>query len=510
MKEKIRKEGKQNIPILLLGLVILLVFLYGCYRIETTNSFLSQDELTGRYLQDREAKNISYMALAILCIYALIMTQFLQEKEGKIKVENLFLVTVPIFCILLALAMPMSKGHDETIHGLRVYEYAEGKWISNGETAYLEEGVANALDNKQTYQALLQPEKTYSTKTDKIEWGYRIAAYSPINYLPQVVSITIARMVTSNSMVHLYLARLANIATCMFLLYIAIKITPYGKNLLFLLSFIPIAVEGFATISADGMIIAASFLWIAYLLKLREEREKKLRKKEFILLSILAVVIALSKTIYIVLLPLLCFIPNEKFSSKKVKIGFIIMICFISAILDMGWYIIGVQKDTLFVESGNDPIGSLISHPIGYLEKCLYTMAVNLPRYIEEAFGGKLEWSEKITVPFFPILLGISSILLSTTGEKEIIWKNWEKILLTIVIISAIFLIFTSMYISWSKTEIITIEGIQGRYFLPIMPLIFLLLGRKFLEDSKTAKNIATLGVIMQIVVILELILFHI
>lgn len=66
------------------------------------------------------------------------------------------------------------------------------------------------------------------------------------------------------------------------------------------------------------------------------------------------------------------------------------------------------------------------------------------------------------------------------------------------------------MYISWSRTEIITIEGIQGRYFLPIMPLIFLLLGRKFLEDSKTAKNIATLGVIMQIVVILELILFHI
>lgn len=39
---------------------------------------------------------------------------------------------------------------------------------------------------------------------------------------------------------------------------------------------------------------------------------------------------------------------------------------------------------------------------------------------------------------------------------------------------------------------------------------VFLLFGRKFLEDEKTTKQIAILGVLMQIIVILELVIFHI
>jgi len=133
-----------------------------------------------------------------------------------------------------------------------------------------------------------------------------------------------------------------------------------------------------------------------------------------------------------------------------------------------------------------------------------------LPQYIEEAFGGKLEWNEEITVPFFPIVLWITSIFISITGKKEIIWENWEKLLLIGIIATTIFVLFTSMFIAWSATDLTIIQGIQGRYFLPIMPLLYLVFGRKFLEDNRTTKHIALIGVTMQIVVILEIFLFHI
>lgn len=512
MKEQIKKNRKQIGILLLFVAIIFAVFLYSSYRIETSKFLLYQDKTTGTYWQDIGAKNICYIMITCLCIYAFIMMLFLQDQyhKGNIKVENVFLVTVPFFCILIAFAMPMSKGHDETIHGLRIYEYAEGKWVSNGEKAYLEEGVINALDNKMSYQEVIKNEKTYSTNTKEIEWGYRIASYSPINYFPQVVSIAVARIFTDNSMIHLYIARVANLIFCMLLLYLAIKIVPFGKNMLFLLSIIPIAIEGFSTLSADGMIISASFLWIAYLLKLREEKEKKMQKKEILFLSILAIIISLSKTIYIVLLPLLLLLPKEKFVNKKAKLFFVLTLCSISILLDMGWYVIGIQKDTLIEEAGNQPIATLISNPIAYLQKVIYTIVVNLKSYIMGMFGEGLEWNEEITIPLFPILLLLSSVIIAKTGENEIKWEKWEKLVISMVLLFSILAVFTSLYIAWSRTELIMIEGIQGRYFLPMLPLVYLLFGRKFLEDSKTTQYIAGLGIIMQIIVVLELVLTHI
>lgn len=64
--------------------------------------------------------NICYIILTILCILEFsISLYFIRNKT--IKPEKAFLIIVPLFCILLTLAMPLSKGHDETIHGLRIY-----------------------------------------------------------------------------------------------------------------------------------------------------------------------------------------------------------------------------------------------------------------------------------------------------------------------------------------------------------------------------------------------------
>lgn len=495
MHKILQKNKKEITTIIMLILTIGVTFLYISYKIENI-------------VRNEIKINICFSILTLLCIVTFVLSLYLYNKKN-IKPEKAFLIIVPLFCILLTLAMPVSKGHDETIHGLRIYEYAEGKFISNGVKAYLEEGVINAIDNKPTYESIINNEKTYSTNTSKIEWGYRIAAYSPLTYMPQIIGIIIGRAFTTNSMVHFYIARIANIITCVAMLYYAIKIIPYGKNMLFLLCVAPIVIEGFSTLSADGMLVATSFLFIAYILKLREEKNKKITKKDIAILTILSIIIGLTKTIYIILLPLLFLLPKEKFKTRKTKIIFITTICMISAILDIGWYIIGIQKDTFLVEAGNDPIGYIISNPIRYFQKLIYTIITNGVQYIQEMFGLKLEWNEAVTIKIFPIILLVLSILISTLGKLKTNLKKIEKILIIGIIISCILLVFTSMFISWSKTETLEIMGIQGRYLIPILPLVFLLIGR-FLEDVKTTKIISIIASIMQIYVIMELVLHHI
>ena len=502
-------KNKNLLPIFV-GIIVVIMFFYFSYKMEVGNCLSYKDPITGEILQDIGAKKICYTILTILSVYAILISSFLQEKieENKIKIENIFLCIVPIFCILLTIAIPMSKGHDETIHGLRIYEYAEGKFISNGEKAYLEEGVINALDNKDTYSDIFNNEKNYSTNTKTIEWGYRIATYSPINYLPQVLGVFISRLVTTNSLVHLYVARICNLITCMIMLYFAIKLIPFGKNLLFLLSLIPISMEGFATMSADGMLVAASFLWISYILYLCFTDGKKVENKDIIILFINAIIIALSKTVYIVLLPLLLLIPNEKWKSNKKKILIISLIFLISAILDIGWYFIGIKEETLITE--NSLVPYIFNNPILYIQKIVYTIIVNFQKYLTEIFGVTLEWNEQIVIHVFPYILLIMSILLIIKEKEKINWTIWQKIIISIVILACVFLVFTSMFLACSKLDTKYIQGVQGRYLMPIVPLIFLLFGKKLSDDKNVAKIITITGLVMQIYVIMEIVLYHI
>ena len=498
MKENIKnvKNGKEIIIIIALIILFLITFIYEATRIQKLNG-------------DETTKITAYIILAILCAITFLFALYFYHKKD-IKPEKAFLIVVPLFCILLSIAMPMSKGHDETIHGLRIYEYAEGKIISNGEKAYLEEGVVNALDNKPTYESIFNYGKTYDKNTEIIETGYRISSYSPITYLPQVVGIIIGRTITNNSIIHVYLARLANIVTCVVMLYFAIKFIPFGKNMMFLLCLIPISIEGFSTLSADGIAISAAFLWVAYILKLREEKDKKITKKEIIGLILLGILVAISKTIYIVLLPLLLLIPKEKFTTKKRKVLFIITTFLIGTIIDLAWYKFGIQKQSISETTEVNSIMYILLDPINYIVKIVYTIITNLGKYLEEIFGGKLEWNEAVTIPMFPIILFTLGIISSKLGKEKIKFKLWEKIIILLIIISCIGLVFTGMYIFWSDKSISTIQGIQGRYFAPIIPLVFLLFGGSFLDNSKITRIIAITGIIMQICVIMELVLYHI
>lgn len=502
-------KNKNLLPIFI-GIIVIVMFLYFSYKMGIGNFILYKDNVTGKIMEDIGAKKICYTILTILSVYAILVSCFMQEKikEDKIKIENIFLLVVPIFCILLIIAIPMSKGHDETIHGLRIYEYAEGKFISNGEKSYLEEGVINALDNKNMYSEIFNKEKNYSTDTNKIEWGYRVASYSPINYLPQVLGIFVSRFLTTNSIVHLYVARICNFITCITMIYFAIKIIPFGKNLLFLLSLIPISMEGFATMSADGMLVATSFLWIAYILYLCFKEGKKVKNKDIIILSILAIIISLSKTIYIVLLPLLLLIPNEKFKSKNKKIIIISLIFIISAILDIGWYFIGIKQETLI--TGNNAVSYIINNPILYIQKIIYTIIVNFKKYITEIFGATIEWNEQIKIHVFPYILLAISIILTIKGNEKINWTICQKVVISIIILSCVFLIFTSMFLAWSNIKTSYIDGVQGRYLMPILPLIFLFFNNKTSDDKNLSKIIAITGLIMQVYVIMELVLYHI
>ena len=100
-------------------------------------------------------------------------------------------------------------------------------------------------------------------------------------------------------------------------------------------------------------------------------------------------------------------------------------------------------------------------------------------QYINEAIGSKLGWLE-ISVNPFIITSFIVLLILATISEKNTLEFKWKsKIWLLLIILAISLLINVAMYVSWTPVGANIVNGVQGRYFTPILILALLCLVKK-------------------------------
>ena len=272
---------KIKIPKLLsISIIILIIVLYiATYTIISSNYVVEQNVIIFVIL--------GLFIFAILGIIAIIKIYY----KTEIKPEKALLFIMIPFCILILFAIPVGRGHDETIHWIKVFEISEGSLISpidpetGVSTAFLPTGV-DEIVNERSYGEfryvdnipLLNNKLNYNEKI-KIE-NPRAESYCFIQYIPETAGVLIGKLITQNPLLIAYMARIGNIVTCIIIMYFAIKLIPFGKNVLLILATIPIAIEGFATISGDGITTSICALFIAYTFYLAFDKNKKCGKKE--------------------------------------------------------------------------------------------------------------------------------------------------------------------------------------------------------------------------------------
>ena len=131
-------------------------------------------------------------------------------------------------------------------------------------------------------------------------------------------------------------------------------------------------------------------------------------------------------------------------------------------------------------------------------------------------FGADLGWGEFVKiysiVPYS--LLAIYVFAAITDDEIKGKFKTYQLVWITLVIIAVIGLVFTSLYVQWTTVGKESISGVQGRYFLPILPLVMLLLGsvlkiKSSYKKENINKFVAISTLILQIYVVSQIIVVH-
>ncbi|GHV16192.1 hypothetical protein FACS189425_00010 [Clostridia bacterium] len=443
--------------------------------------------------------------------------------------DNLVRIFFPAAMILGVLFMfttPMFRGQDETLHFYRAYEISLGHSISDfsnnvggrlmpaslqeialpSVTEIKYEDTAKALSQK------LEPEKVRFINFPNS------ALYSPVVYYPQAFGIWLARTLGLGPMYMAYFGRFFNLLVWATLMMLALQILYFGKRMVFLLSLMPMSLFTVSTLSSDPITNALSFLYISYVLYLTFGKEKRISPIQIAFLLLLCVGISLSKIVYMPLC-LICFIiPFHKLGGKRRYFKVMCSIIAISLIVNLSWLATAMKflvNNVMPGVNASMQINSMITHPFTFLGVIFATLSQYLNFYVQSFFGGSLGWFDIPVHTWIILLYTLALAFIAVADNKYGVHFGKRRKAIMIAVACAIsLLIFASIYVQYNRVGAVIIEGIQGRYFMPICLLFFYLFNNKIikLEIKERAFNfyLACSVVLLQLPVLITILMHHI
>lgn len=370
--------------------------------------------------------------------------------------------------------------------------------------------------------------KVYHHLFEKVQDDSLVVSNATVNvfapifvYFPAVIGMTIARLLGFGTIPMLLLARWCNLAFFAVCIWWCIKKLPFGKIPLAVIALFPMTIQQCTSFSYDAVITSVLFLFSTYVICMTYE-EGPMKISDAVIVSILSALLVYGKSgVYLPVCLAVLLIPAKKFGSNLKKIisaGAVFGIGFLSYINRNSGTVTQVIQTTAETSAagsiaGNSvemgyTIGYFLQNPWKLIQMLANTVADKTEFYVESMVGQKLGRVEieisGVVVLGFVILFLIS--MLKVRGEKQYVTKG-QKWWISIVCLLSIGMILMGMLLTWTPYGHVSVEGVQGRYFIPLL-LLASLLGRNrvvLLNENKD-RAIFCAGMILELLAVIYLI----
>lgn len=432
------------------------------------------------YLLFTKAQRKLAVFLSVLTLSAAVYALMFLKRNVKwtAKPENIFLIMSIPLCILFLFLVPVFQVPDEGNHYVRAYGIVHGYFLTpSGGQIPIPENLFPFSQHSYTPYILF---KNFSMQIDGssavLYDNTNMALYSPVSYVFQALGIFLGELLTKNTYVMVILGRLANAAGCTAIIYYAVKYIPYGKGILMFLALTPMALQERASLSVDAVTFAMALAVLAYCLYFRTER-KQISGRQLGLLYVMLLMVASCKIVYFVAAGLVLLIPRECFGSRRKSVFHKTVSLAVVLLASLGWLFIA-GRYLQYTRGGGETtekIMYILRHPGRYLYIMDKKIWQDGAQFLYELLGSSLG-SLNISVNGCLIIMLLAVLCGFVFWEKA--WKKQPdyrcSLFLTMISAGTILLIFTSLYIQWTDINAYTydIEGLQGRYFLPILPYL--------------------------------------
>ncbi len=419
-------------------------------------------------------------------------------QSGGLTLHDLYtLVAVFFGAFFIVLTPPFGVG-DETTHVERAYEVASGAFLGGeGLPAGLQQFLGDAFQRVKSGEPV--------RAADYERWAAipleasRIEPYPdplraimrlqyPGNYAHLAPAMGAGLALGAPPLAILYLLRTVALIAGVLLVRQAIKIAPVAfQPPMAFIALLPTTLVFFSGVNNESVLIGLGFLWFAYVASLAAHPGERLTRAEIAGLIALSFILGQFKSGYFLLPALALILPAGKFSSPAQRIFILLLTIAPGAVVSFLW--MATAKSAMLGDvaystlPGNrvapdEQIAFVLADPLRYAMIVFRTFFLS-PEGGEAArsLGGVAGWTNiGLPAPIYALLL-VAGIALWASGEKPPapIRTPFALLVQAGVFGGVTLLILTMMYAGWTGVGASVIDGFQGRYWLPLLPLILAL-----------------------------------
>ncbi|MDQ6800594.1 MAG: DUF2142 domain-containing protein [Acidobacteriota bacterium] len=386
---------------------------------------------------------------------------------------------------------PPMRVPDETLHFFRSAAIARGHVIPRGggraDSASIPQGLktlvwvmswvdsSGKFNRKQYETAIRIPLEP--VKEPVVEFP---AWYTPVPYLPQAFALAVARIANVRPLIAFYSGRIFNLAVAITLIAIAMRVAASYRNIIAAIALLPMAMFEFASWSADALTMALAVLFTALIVEGGATAA----------LIAVAFLLGLCKPAYFLLAFLVLAIPGRTLRSK---FGVVTSMAIATVIAFAYAHLAAYQQRGGMPIDPASQIQCVMHDPMRFLRLAIADLGVH-GRYYVEGLIGRFGLNE-FPLPTAIVAIEILTLIAAALTSKRTLTAVGRLVAIGIVI-GTVAGVMLSQYMIWSIVCGDAIEGVQGRYFLPILPLALLAISFSIPRLRLDARVISAIAVI--------------
>lgn len=415
--------------------------------------------------------------------------------------ERVFVWLSVIFGLVVLGLNPPFQAADETDHFKRIVQLSDGDIVGerrgNSAGGHLPmaaiqvadtDGIQFDYNKKVTAEMFRRKIRNLTTdwKTEPRAYAHfpHTVYYPPIGYAPQVIAVIVGKSAHAGGLILLYLARLAALAMYTVVGTAALRRLPAYRWSSLLILLMPMSLYLGGSCAPDGLLIGSGFLLAALATANGGNSRREFSPRWIALFLATCAMMATMKAVYLPLAVAAGAVIWPKLPTWRGRIallgGFALVCLLPSAIwspIAQSVYVPGRETAVPI-----DPIVQshyILAHPGNFLA----AIGVSFRDYggvYYRWFVGMLGWGDTPMPSWYYwfFTLGFGGCVLAETGAGEPIppLARWAFVGASI---AAGILIFVAQYATWNPPGAPgPVEGICGRYFIPIVPFMLLALPR--------------------------------
>jgi uncharacterized membrane protein len=404
-----------------------------------------------------------------------------------------------IFGSALVFLTPPFQVTDEFWHFFRAYQVSLGQFVAqtqdNTQGGILPVSLLKLSSrfadlpfhpaNKTSREKILDAGQILLDPDQKIFCKFPSSAnYSPLVYAPQAIAIAIGRSLGLKPLGLLYIGREAalmawTVAGC-FTLWLA----PALRRAILLLLLMPMSLASAASLSADAMtnaicLLFTALVWHCSVPDSQSAHEIDAMKK--LAIFAISIGVTLCKFAYAPLILLVLLIPPSRLGGKERYTKFIVALIAVNLLASAAW--LWQSAGTNLVLRPDRPdvnaagqLAFLRSHPLAFFPALAGSVAGDGP-FILHSFIGYMGWLDNPASPVIVALywLALIAACWPVAGDPPAP-ANWRLWIVAASLGASIIIFAFLNYLVWTPVGSSRLEGLQGRYFIPLgMALLILI-----------------------------------